>query len=245
MAADGPLVTSEIGTRPASSFAAGTLGGFEATSMLSRPGVSPDRTALVVIDMVNHQLTPGEGLLRDLRSGGVDTSYLEHRVTSLVLPNLIRLIDACRSHGVPVAFVRAGGLAGGLRDSLPSSRAELRAWSAGVDEWGSQVIEAIAPEPGDLSLIKLGSGAFTTSHLDQHLRFMGVEAVFYVGVLTSACVLLSAGAGFDLGYHGYVVSDCTATLTEELQQASEALIGSFMAKVVPTDAAIALLTGAQ
>jgi nicotinamidase-related amidase len=225
--------------------AAGSLAGFEATSMLARPEVAPERSALVVIDMVNHQLTPGQGLLGDLRRGGVDTTYIERRVTTVVLPNIVRLIGACRSEGVAVAFVRAGGLAGGLRDSLPASRRELRAWSAGADDWGSQVLQSIAPEPGDLSLVKLGSGAFTTSHLDQHLRFMGVDTVFYVGVLTSACVLLSAGAGFDLGYHGYVVADCTATISEELQQASQAIIASFMATVVTTDHTIALLRAVQ
>ena len=74
---------------------------------------------------------------------------------------------------------------------------------------------------------------------------MGVDTVFYVGVLTSACVLLSAGAGFDLGYHGYVVADCTATISEELQKAIDAIIASFMAAVVTTDAAIALLSAVR
>lgn len=62
-----------------------------------------------------------------------------------------------------------------------------------------------------------------------------------LGVLTNACVLLTATAGFDLGYQGYVVRDATATLNDDMQRSAEDVLGYFIASVVNTDDAIALL----
>jgi len=103
------------------------------------------------------------------------------------------------------------------------------------------VIEALAPEPGDLRLIKTGSGGFLSTGLDSHLRNIGVEHVIYTGVITNACVLLTAGAGFDLGYWGYLASDTTAAYSQRLQDVTEEILSAYIAKVAKTDELIARL----
>ena len=69
---------------------------------------------------------------------------------------------------------------------------------------------------------------------------MGIEQVIYTGVVTNGCVFLTVAAGFDLGYHGWFVSDSTATFSERLQDLTEELISSYMARVVTTDEMVAI-----
>ncbi len=223
-----------------------SIAGFEASNVLeARPDLDPKRSAIIVVDMINHQVTPGTGLMKQFEDGGISTDYIVSRVAELVVPNTGRLIEQARTEGARVVFLRVGGVDPDLEDTLPAGRANLRAWGAIDGTWPCQVISQLAPRPGELSLLKLGSGGFTSSNLDQHLRFMGVESLFFTGVLTNVCVLLTAAGAFDLGYSGYLVSDATATLHDGLQTATETIISSFMARVVSTEAAIDLLGNRQ
>lgn len=164
-------------------------------------------------------------MLRDLESDGISTEYLQHRVKRDVVPNIRRLASAFRLAGATVAFVRIGSACADFRDAHPIIRPHLESWNAIDGTWECAVIDELAPEPNDLSLVKSGSGAFTTSSLDQHLRNSGVRDVFYTGVVTHACVMLTAVAGFDLGYRGHLVRDATATFSPQVQEATEQLIG--------------------
>jgi len=105
------------------------------------------------------------------------------------------------------------------------------------------VLPELGTEPGDLSLVKTGSSGYLTSSLHQHLQHMGTEHVIYTGVLTNACVTLTAASGYDLGYHGYVVADATATASAAVQEASEQMLAGFIAEVTTSDHAIRLLRG--
>jgi nicotinamidase-related amidase len=77
------------------------------------------------------------------------------------------------------------------------------------------------------------------------LRNAGINNVSYTGVLTSACVLLTAGGGWDLGYSGYVITDATATITPALQTAGELMISYYMADLVTADDVMALIKDAD
>jgi hypothetical protein len=55
----------------------------------------------------------------------------------------------------------------------------------------------------------------------------------------------TAASGFDLGYHGYVVTDATATVTSEVQDASEKLLEAFIARLVTSQQAAAMLSGTR
>jgi nicotinamidase-related amidase len=195
----------------------------------------PERTALVVVDMINHQLTLGQTFLGDLERNGISTAYYLERVEQLVIPNHIRLLRAARQAGVKVIYLRVGAHRPDFADILPAFRESFRRWNALDGEWTCAVDERIRPEPGDISLLKSGSGGFSTSALDTHLRNMRIENVLYTGVISNGCVLLTLGAGFDLGYRGYFISDATATVSPFVQTSTEDIVGAYMAKVVSTD----------
>jgi len=201
-----------------------------------------ERTAVVVVDMVNHQCTPGRGMLAAWDAAGIDVAYIVERVRETTIPAHQRLLAAARAAGAKVGFLRVGAYDAGYGDLTPSFRG-VAAWEPRADLWGSQVVEALPVMPGDLSLIKTGSGGFYTSALDSHLRNMRIENVIYTGVITNGCVLLTAAGGMDRGYRGFLASDATATITATLQRTTERLVDGFVATVASTDVLIEALAG--
>jgi nicotinamidase-related amidase len=215
--------------------------GFEllqAVGAYDRPAFDPARAAVVIVDMVAWQLpaTPVPGRLA--------TPYYVDRTRRSAIPACRRIIDAAHEADVPVAFLRVGCFRTDYRDALPSFREHFRAAQAHDGSPSLDVIPELDARPGDLSLVKTGSSGFLTSNLHRHLQHMGVEHVIYAGVLTNACVTLTAAAGFDLGYHGYVATDATATVSEAMQVAAEQFLSGFIAQLITADDAVHSLTKA-
>ncbi|MBV9659584.1 MAG: cysteine hydrolase [Acidimicrobiales bacterium] len=208
----------------------------------TEPPFAPERTAVVVVDMVNHQCTPGRGMLAAWDAASIETAYIKDRVSSLVVPAHRDLLAAVREAGGKVIFLRVGAYDAGYSDLTPGFKG-IAAWEPRADLWGTEVLADIEVEPGDISLIKTGSGGFYTSALDSHLRNMQITTVAYTGVITNGCVMLTAAGGFDRGYRGLIVSDATATLSQALQDTAELLMDGFMANVVTTADVISLLQG--
>jgi nicotinamidase-related amidase len=213
----------------------------ESGKVLARPAVRARETAIVVVDMINHQLTPGVAMLGSLAADGIELDYLIGRVNEVVIPAHQRLLAVARAAGARVVYLRVGAASPDHGDAIPAFRGIFNEWDAVDGSWQCEVIEAIAPQPGDLSLLKTGSGGFLTSGLDSHLRNLGIKHIAYTGVITNACVLLTLGAGFDLGYYGYLISDATATFSQRLQDVTEEIVSGYMAKVVSADDFAALL----
>jgi nicotinamidase-related amidase len=214
---------------------------YESLSFASRPAFDPKRAAVVVVDMIHHQLREGRTCLSDLKSRGVPTDYYKSRIDQIVVPAHQRLLPAARAAGAGVVFLRIGCYRTDFADAIEPLRESFRNWDARDGQWGCDVDDRIETAPGDISLIKTGSGGFATSNLDSHLRNMGAQHVFYTGVVTNGCVLLTLSGGYDRNYVGYLVSDATATFSPQLQTSTEDIIAGFMAPVVEADSAIEML----
>jgi nicotinamidase-related amidase len=204
-------------------------------SVFERPPLDPSRTAVVVVDMVNWQVP------RAANVDGLAPEYFVDRLADVVIPNHQVLLRACREVGVRVVYLRVGCFQPDYSDAIAPFRGLLQDSEALDGSQACQVIPELAPEDGDLSLLKTGSGGFNSSSLDSHLRNMGITHVLYTGVVTNACVMLTASAGFDLGYYGYLVGDATAAFSPELQQQAENLIGYFIAPVTTTRETLELI----
>jgi nicotinamidase-related amidase len=199
--------------------------------LLDRPPIDPAASALVIIDMVQWQVPRAA-------DGALATPCFVRRLADAVIPRLRRLLAACRSANVPVVFLRVGACRSDFSDALPALRNLFETADARDGSPACEVIPEVQPRRGEISLMKPGSGGFMTTSLDTHLRNLGVRHVMYTGVLTDACVLLTLAAGYDLGYFGYLISDATATLSEEAQRSTELLVSSFMAEVIDTESAL-------
>lgn len=208
-----------------------------AAGAYDRPVFDPARAAVVVVDMVAWQLPPAP--IPDTLA----TPYYLDRMNEVVIPATRRVLDAARDSDVPVVFLKVGCYRKDYRDALPSFRHHFEAADAREGSPALDILPGLDPKPGELSLVKTGSSGYLTSSLNQHLQHMGTRHVIYTGVLTNACVTLTAASGYDLGYTGYVVTDATATVSPAVQDATEQMLSGFIAELITSDQAVDLLYG--
>jgi nicotinamidase-related amidase len=211
---------------------------FNRKKIRSRPSIDPARTAVLVIDMVEWQVPRSDrpDLPREM-------AYYAERLETVVIPRTRELIAAGREAGATIAYVRCGAARFDAMDAIPQFREVLVQRGAFEGTRQTAVIPELAPQPGDIDLLKTGTGAFTSTALDQRFRNVGIEHVLYTGVITNACVLASLTAGFDLGYYGYMVADATATVSPDIQSMTETIVDFVLGQVVVTDTAVAWLQG--
>lgn len=181
--------------------------------------IDPTTTALGVIDLTNFDSHPRHGFSRVLAEEGLDLSYYWDRVESLAVPNSVRLVEAFREAGGRVVFTRVGGQFGDYADSLVHLRNLHRRAETlrGTEEFDMR--EEFVPRLGEAIVDKPGSSAFTTGNLDVLLRNAGVQTIVFCGVVTNACVLLSALTAWDLGYAVRIVDDACASDSQEMHDA--------------------------
>lgn len=203
----------------------------------------PRRTALVLVDLINWQVDPGGPSIAAIRAAGHPerADHLLDRFAGTIAPNLKLLLPAARRAGVRVVHARLASRHPDYADIVPALRPYVKAAEARDGSLAAAPIAEVGDEPGDLSIVKRGSGAFGGTELDFLLRREGIDTILYAGVVTTACVLLSVAAGFDLGYRQYLVADCTGTLSARDQEDAERLIGNYLAEIVTAADAVAAM----
>ncbi len=166
----------------------------------------------------------------------IDTQYdLQGEDGPAMFPRLERLIGAARDAGVYVVYTQNVM----LPDGLSSSPAELarrrklgRTRPVTVDgSPGCQIVELLAPRPGDAVVRKHRMNCFVGTNLDLLLRCRGIETVVCTGIATHGCVLNTAYAALAHDYYVGVVDDCVAmgaAIGPELQEAARVLLRSAM-----------------
>lgn len=201
------------------------------------------RCALVIIDMQRDFVEPG-GFGETL---GNDVSRLQ------------AIVPACQA--VLHAWRRAGGLVvhtreahrPDLSDCPPAKRLRgqpsLRIGDEGpmgriliAGEPGNQIIDALAPRPGEIVLDKPGKGAFYATPLHNLLQQAGATQLVFMGVTTEVCVQTSMREANDRGYDALLLEDCTESYFPHFKSATLEMIRAQGAIVGWTASSAALLT---
>lgn len=209
--------------------------------------LDPRKTALVVIDMQYLDAHPDYGLGPYLRRNYPESfSYYFGRVASTVLPNHLKLLEFFRKNGLRVIYLAAGPLLADRSDLTPSRKVRESGKVGGrpsylspVGSFEHQVLPEIAPQQGELVLDKNSSSPFSSTAIDQLLRNMGIEYLVVTGVLTFACVLLTAADAADRGYRCVVVEDAVAGLDQAHHEATLRVFAAIYGRVETTEAVCA------
>ena len=198
--------------------------------------MKPDlsKAALIVVDMQNDFLKAGGFIARrpEFRQFVKSKQPLVDRA----IPNVMRLIQAARTSTIPVVFIREAFREDYADACFPYWRVPQCVKEKFVVEgtWGSQIIEELRPQPGDMVVTKKGYGGFTNTPLNTYLRNLDVRTCIVTGVDTSICVDTTVRQGTDLNYYMVVVSDATADSKKE-HEAALSTLGNFFADVMMTD----------
>lgn len=87
--------------------------------------------------------------------------------------------------------------------------------------WGAEIADAMAPVTGDIVIEgKRGLDCFASTNLDFILRQRGITHLAIAGFLTNCCVESTMRSAYERGYRVVTLTDCTATLSAEEQDAA-------------------------
>jgi nicotinamidase-related amidase len=100
-----------------------------------------------------------------------------------------------------------------------------------IAEAGTEVHPAVAPQPGDITVVKHRVGAFPGTDLDMILRSNDIETVIMFGIATSGVVLSTLRHAADADYRLIVLKDCCSDRDAEVHRV-------LTEKVFPRQAAV-------
>jgi ureidoacrylate peracid hydrolase len=173
---------------------------FSEKRMQAQPlALDPQRTAVLVVDMVNEFFEPGGKMVLE---GG----------KALYAP-VNAVLDAAHTANIPVFYTNQW-----LRpdDALFKKRIP----HCLIDTWGAQLVDALHRAPNDIVVPKRRYSAFFGTDLDLHLRERNIETVIVTGVVTNICVRSTVHDAFFLGYEVVVPVECVAATSPQAQETS-------------------------
>lgn len=176
---------------------------------------SPDRTALLVIDMQRYFLGDDDAPNQILRA---------------IVPRVVELVDWARRVGCRVIHTREA-YRPDLSDVTPLKHEQGYVGTPGPQgralirgEANHDFLESLMPQPGEPVIDKPGFSAFHRSDLHELLSAFGIDHLILCGVTTQCCVHSTLRSAVDLGYWCLTVADCCAAEELELHEAALRLI---------------------
>ena len=196
--------------------------------------INHKRCALIIIDMQNEFLKPGGAL------------YLSNKPTKVV-PNIKRIIEYCRDNDIPVIYTQTL-----LKDKFNISPLEVSYQPFLMDKGlrqgtpGYEIIDDIAPMPGEHIVIKHRYDAFYNTNLPlvlNNIRGLGVvDTLIITGTVTNVCCESTARSAFMRDYKVVFVSDANGAHDDTAQEATLNNIRRFFGRVLSTEELITALS---
>ncbi len=196
---------------------------FSAHNVASEARLTPARTAVLVIDMLNDFCKPGGAM--------VLPGY------AALVPPQRAVIEAARAAGAPILFINDTH-----RKTVRQDREHLKRTPHCFEgEWGAEVIDDLAPRDGDIRVIKRRYSGFFNTDLDVTLKDLAVDTLVMMGVVTNICVRATVHDAFFLGYTAVVPEDCVAATGPREQASSLYDIATHYGIVTDSHAVVAAL----
>jgi nicotinamidase-related amidase len=166
------------------------------------------RTPMTTADMVRLATMPAAQLLAETRSAlllvDVQNRFIfgaagerDPAPSARVVEPIAKLLATARARDVPRFYVTVGHPPGAdaaswmrrLADMGSDVAARLKPQPVDMTEWGGAIPAAIAPQPGEVHLMKCRFSAFYETGLEIVLRGTGIETVVIGGVASYGCII--------------------------------------------------------
>jgi nicotinamidase-related amidase len=167
------------------------------------------KEALLVIDMLNDFVLPG--------------APLEVPDTRRIIKNIQKEVDRARAAGRPVVYV--------CDAHAPDDREFAKfGWPAHSvrGSKGAEVIDELAPRPGDVVVHKTTYSGFYNTSLDDVLKKLGVDSLRLTGCVTHICIMITASDAVLRDYEVTVVEGGVAGIAQEDHEAALRIMQNVM-----------------
>jgi ureidoacrylate peracid hydrolase len=207
--------------------------------LLANSEIVGSRAALVVIDMQNYFCAPG--------------FPAEVPLAREIVPNINRVARSMRRAGGAVVWVQttaAGAIqhwANYQRQMLTPRRQKERLIHLDGQSEGFKLFPTLEVLTEDLRITKIMYSAFIqgSSDIDAQLKARDISLILVAGTLTNVCCESSARDAMMLGYNVIMLSDASATLTDEEHAAALNTFSMFFGDVMTTGEIIARVSGSS
>lgn len=207
----------------------------ETVTLPARPApiaVVAAETALIVVDMQNAYLSPG---------GYIDLVGFDVSGSPSVIAETAAVASACRAAGIPVIYLQNGFSPDQREAGGPSAPVwhksnalrfmrEHEAYAGKLithGTWDHEIVEPLAPQPGDIVVPKARYSGFAGTNLEQLLTARRIRTVLICGVATNVCVESTLRDAYHREFFPVMVSDATMAAGPGQQAAAEFNVEKF------------------
>ena len=205
--------------------------------------LDPARVALVVVDMQYASGSRDHGLGRTLKTRGQEAlgAYRFDRIERTVVPAIQRLLGFFRAHGLRLVYLTVGSELPDYSDLLPHMRAFAESAGNTRGNHEHEILDALAPRPGEPVLNKTTMSACHSTGFERLLRAWGVEQLLFTGISTNSCVEGTARDAADRGFRCLLVEDGCGAASQPLHDATCANFARLLGRVAPSTDVLAEL----
>jgi ureidoacrylate peracid hydrolase len=198
------------------------------------------KSAVVVVDMQNAFAS---------RHGMLDIAGADLTGAPRVVNVISRILPAARGAGMPVVYLQMGykpdlSDSGGpespnwhkeLGIRMMNCRPELKGKLVTEGTWDFAIVDELAPQPGDIVIVKTRYSGFARTALDAELQARGVRYLFFTGIATNVCVESTLRDAYFLDYWPILITDASmAAGPPSVQEATLFNIESYFGWTIPS-----------